>query len=71
MSNIATPLTVRTKELQQQSLIRFLWSESVKTGEIYWIMTIQYGDNCVSQGKVWAEGGQVVLVMRVLGDHRL
>jgi hypothetical protein len=35
-----------------------LWSDrSVKTSEIYGRLTVQYGDNCMSQGKVyeWVE----------------
>jgi len=59
---MAAQLLQRTKE-QQRSVIRFLWSEGVKTGEIYGRMTVQYGDNCRGQSKVleWVgrfKGGQ-------------
>jgi hypothetical protein len=31
----------------------FLWSEGVKPPEIYRIMKVQYGDSCLSHGKVY------------------
>jgi len=42
---------------EQGSVIRFLWSEGVKLSEIYRRMKIQYGDSCLSQGRVyeWVE----------------
>jgi len=42
---------------EQRSVIRFLWSEGVKPSEIYRRMKVQYGDSCLSQGKVyeWVE----------------
>jgi hypothetical protein len=46
----------------------------MKTSEIYGTMTVQYGNNCMVQGKcinVWKdsrESGQV-LMMHVLGSH--
>jgi len=41
---------------EQRSVIRFLWSEGVKP-EIYRRMKAQYGDSCLSQGRVyeWVE----------------
>jgi hypothetical protein len=35
----------------------FLWSEAVKPSEIYRRMKFQYGDSCLSQGRVyeWVE----------------
>ena len=40
-----------------EALIRFLWSEGVKLSEIYRRMKVQYGDSCLSQGRVyeWVE----------------
>jgi transposase len=54
--NMATPLSTYTME-EQRSVIRFLWSEGVKPSEIYRRMKIQYGDSCLSQGRVceWVE----------------
>jgi hypothetical protein len=42
---------------QHQYVIRFLWSEGVKTGEIYGRMSVQYGDNCMRRREVyvWVE----------------
>jgi hypothetical protein len=37
-----------TKE-QQRPVIRYLWPEGVKSGEVYVRMTVQYGDNCKNQ----------------------
>jgi len=38
-------------------LFVFLWSEGVKHSEIYRSMTVQYGDSCLSQRRVyeWVE----------------
>jgi transposase len=38
-------------------MIWFLWYEGMKTSEIYERMEVQFGDNCVSQSKVyeWVE----------------
>ena len=35
----------------------FFWSEGVKPSEIYGRMKVQYGDSCLSQGRVyeWVE----------------
>jgi hypothetical protein len=54
---MADPLIERTKQ-QQRSEIRFLWSDEVKTVEMYGTMTVQYGENCMNQRKVeeWVEG---------------
>jgi hypothetical protein len=30
-----------------------MWSEGVKTSEIYEGMTVQYGDNCMNKRKVY------------------
>jgi len=45
-------------------VIRLLWLDGMKTGEIYRRMTLHYGDNSVSQRK---EGGRVLL--HVLDEH--
>jgi hypothetical protein len=50
--NMATPLSTRTME-EQQSVIRFLWSESVKPSEMYRRIKVQYKDRCLSQGRVY------------------
>jgi hypothetical protein len=34
---------------EQRSVIRFLWSEAVETGDVYERMTFQYGGNCMNQ----------------------
>jgi transposase len=54
--NMATPMPPWTVE-EQRSIIRFLWSEGVKPSEIYGRMKVQYGDSCLSQGRVceWVE----------------
>jgi hypothetical protein len=54
--NMAAPLSTCTVE-QQRSVIRFLWSEDVKPPEIYRRMEVQYGDSCLSHGRVyeWVE----------------
>jgi hypothetical protein len=51
---MAAPLSTCTVE-EQQSIIRFLWSEGVKP-EMYRRMKVQYGDS-LSQGRVyeWVE----------------
>jgi hypothetical protein len=36
---------------ERRLLIRFLRSTDVTTGEIYGIITIEYGDNCVAGRK--------------------
>ena len=53
---MATPLSTCTVE-EQRSVIRFLLSEGVKPFEIYRRMKVQYGDSCLSQGRVyeWVE----------------
>jgi len=53
---MAAPLSTCTVK-EQRSVIRFLWSEGVKPSEIYRRMTVQYGDSCLSQGRVyeWVE----------------
>jgi hypothetical protein len=58
---MAAPLTECTKEKQQRFVIRFLWSEGVKTGEVYGRTAVQYGGNYMSQSKVyeWVEGFKV------------
>jgi len=42
---------------EQRSVIRFLWSEGAKPSEIYRRIKVQYGDICLSQGRVyeWVE----------------
>jgi hypothetical protein len=54
--NMAAPLSTCTVK-EQRSVIRFLWSEGVKPSEIYRRMEVQYGDSCLSQGRVceWVE----------------
>jgi hypothetical protein len=54
--NMAAPISSCTVE-EQRSVIRFLWSEGVKPSEIYRRMKVQYGDSCLSQGRVyeWVE----------------
>jgi len=52
MVNMAAKLTECTKE-QRRPVIRFLCSENVKTGGIYERMSIKYGDNSMSQRKVY------------------
>jgi len=54
--NMAAPLSTCTVE-EQRSVIRFLWSEGVIPSEIYRRMKVQYGDSCLSQGRVyeWVE----------------
>jgi len=56
---MVAPLSTCTVE-EQRSVIRFLWSESVKPSEIYRRMKGQYGDSCLSQGRVyeWVESFQ-------------
>jgi len=56
---MAAPLSTCTVE-EQRSLIRFLLSEGVKPSEIYRRMKVQYGDSCLSQGRVyeWVESFQ-------------
>jgi hypothetical protein len=44
---MSAPLIECTRE--QRPVIRLLWSEGVKTGEIYGRTAVQYGDNCMSQ----------------------
>jgi len=53
---MAALLSTCTME-EQRSIIRFLWSEGVKPSEIYRRMKVQYGDSCLSQGRVyeWVE----------------
>ena len=53
---MAAPLSTCTVE-EQRSVIRFVWSEVVKSSEIYRRMKVQYGDSCLSQGRVyeWVE----------------
>ena len=48
---MAAPLATCTVE-DQRSVIRFLWSEGVKPSEIYRTMKVQYGDSCLSEGRV-------------------
>jgi len=49
---MAAPLSTFTVE-EQQSVICFLWSEDVKPSEIYRKMKVQFGDSCLSQGRVY------------------
>jgi len=53
---MAAPLSTCTVE-EQRSVICCLWSEGVKPSEIYRRMKVQYGDSCMSQGRVyeWVE----------------
>jgi len=41
----------------KRSVIPLLWSEDVKPSELYRRMKVQYGDSCLSQGRVyeWVE----------------
>jgi hypothetical protein len=50
--NMAAPMSTCTVE-EQRSVIRFLWSEVVKPSDIYRRMKVQYGDSCMSQGRVY------------------
>jgi len=50
--NVAAPLSTCTVA-EQRSFINFLWSEDVKPSEIYRRMKVQYGDSCLSQGRVY------------------
>jgi len=48
----------------------------VKTGEVYGTVIVQYGDNCMSQRKIyeWVEsfrGVRMALLMRILFGHPL
>jgi transposase len=54
--NMASPMPTCTVE-EQRNLIHFLWSEGVKPSEIYGRIKVQYGDSCLSQGRVyeWVE----------------
>jgi len=54
--NMAAPLSTCTVE-EQRSIVCFLWSEGVKPYGIYRRMKVQYGDSCLSQGRVyeWVE----------------
>jgi len=58
---MAAPLSTCTVE-EQRSIIHFLLSEGVKPSEIYRRMKVQYGDSCMSQGRVyeWVERFQNV-----------
>jgi len=49
---MATPLMESSKE-QQQSVIQCLWSDGVKTSEIYRRMTVQHDGNCMNLRKVY------------------
>ena len=49
---MAAPLSTCTVE-EQRIVSRFLWSEGVKPSEIYRRMKVQYGDSCLSQGRVY------------------
>jgi len=49
---MVAPLSTCTME-EQRSVIRFLWSEGVKPCEIYRRMKVQYGDSCLSEGRVY------------------
>jgi transposase len=53
---MAASLSTCTVE-DQRGVICFLWSEGVKPSEIYRKMKVQYGDSCLSQGRVyeWVE----------------
>jgi hypothetical protein len=41
-----------TKE-EQRSVIHLLWLESVKISEIQGRITVQYGDNCMGQRRIY------------------
>jgi hypothetical protein len=48
--SMAAALTECSEE--HRSVIRFLlWSETVETDDIYWKMTLQYGDNWINERK--------------------
>jgi len=68
---MAAPLSTCTVE-EQRSVIRFLWSEGAKPSEIYRRMKVQYGDSCLSQGRVYklVETDDKMLVMNIgVGDQ--
>jgi hypothetical protein len=46
--NIATPLSVYTKE-EQWAIIRFMWTESVREAEIHFRLSEQYGNSALLQ----------------------
>jgi hypothetical protein len=49
-----TELTKKEEEEEEKrSVIRHLWSDGVKTTEIYGRMAFPYNDNCMSQWKVY------------------
>lgn len=52
---MAAPLLQCTKE--QHAVVRFLWSEGVKTAEIHRRLLLQHGNSCLAQRKVyeWVE----------------
>jgi hypothetical protein len=49
---VSTSLVLSTKE-EQCAVIRFLWSEGVKTAKIYCRLLLQYEDSCIAQRKVY------------------
>jgi transposase len=67
---MATSLPTSSLE-EQRSVIHFLWSKGVKPSEIYRRMTVQYGDSCLSQGRVyeWVERFQNGR-QNVINEHR-
>jgi len=67
---MAAPLSTCTVE-EQRSVISFLWSEGMKPSEMYRRMKVQYGDSCLSQGRVyeWVERFQNVR-QNVSDEHR-
>jgi len=49
---MADELTEYTTK-RQRTVIRFFWSEGVKSGEIYGRMTVRCCDTCMSQRSVY------------------
>jgi hypothetical protein len=45
-------LLLNCTAVEQRAVIRFLWSEGIKTSEIYRRMLAQYGEHCMAQKNV-------------------
>jgi hypothetical protein len=50
--NMVAALSICTLKEQRRDIC-FLWSEGVKPSEICRRMKVQYGDSCLSQGRVY------------------
>jgi hypothetical protein len=65
------PLSTCTVD-KQRSVIRFLWSEFVKPSEMYRRMKVQYGDSCLSHGKMYKRVERFQNGRRIVSDeHRI